>query len=494
MSALIDILPDSILLEIFSSLSQKKLCHVALVCKHWRCLAYDGSLWRSVKIHRLKPYHLNSLTERRLGRQLKQVVLWRCSISNENLFYFAKACPHLQEIILRKNTLKLQRRNDLGKLCFPELRVLDARDLQGYVSHVLEMIAGAPKLEKLAIDGSMDGFFDYNVFRSTPELRTLDCSRCMDVLDEGVAFLAQECPKLESLSLMRCYMIEGMTLPLLFQRCRAIKSLSLAYTHVTDNVLMSCDFDKCCLEELDISHCPGVSSRSISYITSKLRNITYLNINSCNYGPHGIHRDILRNIACNKTLKVLNIDAVDGQDGADRDFVKISQHCKSLEVLRVNKAFATLAGLQQCLRNLPFLKRFGIVNYRRDHLDTGLEVQYVLQALATFSPKLEILELSDFLDKETSEKIEAFYRLMIRCAGLRKISIFTLNRDIFVMAAQARMRAIRSDIRLVQPTMICPTPRVVTTLPHRSFDQVVYSDTDKRIQDDDDPWIARKYY
>ncbi|KAK3703578.1 hypothetical protein QZH41_006904 [Actinostola sp. cb2023] len=494
MSAMVNTLPDSILLKIFSYLPHTKLANVAVVCKLWRRIAYDGSLWRCVEVHRLKPHHIEYLTGRRLSRQLKQIVFWRCSISQENLYCLAEACPQLQEIFLRRNTIKQQRVNDVKKKpFFPGLLVLDARDVQGYVSHVVELIACAPNLERLAIDGSMDGFFDHDVFRNTPNLRILDCSRCMDVLDEGVAVVAQSCPNLESLSLMRCYMIEGTTLPFLFESCQSLKSLSVAYTHVTNNVICSCDFEQSCLEELDISHCPGVGSAAIAYITSKLRDMTYLNINSCKYGPYGIHRGVLRTIASYPSLKVLDVDAIAGQDGADEEFVKISEHCKNLEVLRVNKAFATLTGLKQCLKNLPNLKRFGIVNHRRDHHDGGMEVQYVLQTLALHCCKLETLELSDFRDKESNEKTNAFYQLMTHCVRLRKISIFTFNRDMFVMAAEGRIRANKSDIRLVQPTMICPTPRVVTTLPGRCFDHMVYGDRDEIIYDDD-PWRARKYY
>lgn len=488
-----DQLPDCVLLKIFSLLRRTTLCQLALVCKQWRRLAYDCSLWRFVNLHRLKPYHLDKLIGARLGRQLKKVTFWRCSITFENLFFLSEACPQLQEIILRNNTLKQQRQKNYGKLLFPELRVIDARNVQGYILHVMELISSAPNLENLAIDGTMDGFFDHDVFRNTPNLKILDCSRCMDVLDEGVAVLARSCPKLESLSLMRCYMVEGTTLPFLFQNCKSFKSLSVAYTHVTDNVIHSCKLGTSCLEELDISHCPGISSASIVYITSKLANMTYLNVNSCNYGAHGIDRGILRHIARYSSLKVLDLDAIDGQDGVDEHFVIISNSCKNLEVLRVNKAFATLTGLECCLRNLSNLKRFGIVNYRRDHLDSGMDVKDVLINLALFCPKLAILELSDFRDCESDIRTEAFYLLMKHCRQLRKISIFTLNRDMFVMAAEGRIRANRDDIRLVQPTMICPTPRVVTTLPGQSFDQAVYGDRDE-ILDDDDPWRARKYY
>ena len=157
----------------------------------------------------------------------------------------------------------------------------------------------------------------------------------------------------------------------------------------------------------------------------------------------------------------------------------------------VNKAFATVTGLKQCLQNLPNLTRFGIVNYRHNFAERGMEVEHVLNSLAEFNPKLEILELSDFSDKESIQKTNAFIKVMLRCENLKKVSIFTFNRDMFVMAAEGRLKANRKDIRLVQPTMMCPTPRVVTTLPRLCFDRLVYGD---ETMYDDDPWIARKYY
>jgi len=43
------IIPEEVLLKIFSYLSTKDICSIA-VCKHWRKLAQDASLWRCLEL------------------------------------------------------------------------------------------------------------------------------------------------------------------------------------------------------------------------------------------------------------------------------------------------------------------------------------------------------------------------------------------------------------------------------------------------------------
>ncbi|VDP30640.1 unnamed protein product [Schistosoma mattheei] len=47
---LITRLPEKIMLQIFSHLSHPELCNIARVCKMWRRLAYDHSLWQSLNL------------------------------------------------------------------------------------------------------------------------------------------------------------------------------------------------------------------------------------------------------------------------------------------------------------------------------------------------------------------------------------------------------------------------------------------------------------
>ncbi|EDO37350.1 predicted protein [Nematostella vectensis] len=487
----IERLPDSVLLQVFSFLCQRSLCKLALVCKRWRDIAFDGSLWRDVSLGGLRHYYIRSLIGKPLGRQLKILSLWTCTVSPENITALSKHCQQLEEFYLRRNTIKMQKMRSLRRPRFPRLLILDARDLQENAGFVMKMIRYTPSIEKLALDSSMDGYFDSSVFENTPHLQALDCSRCLAVADKDLGVVAMSCPKLEYLTLVRCYGISGTSLPSIIRSCVRLKSLSLAYTSVTNEAFQSCNFQHSELRELDLSHCPGVSSTGVLSVVTKLKDMTYLNVNGCSYG-FGVDRQILRALTCYTSLQVLDLDALDTTQGADDDLVAITERCARLEVLRINKGIATVNGLKQCLKNLTHLKRFGIVNFRRDYLDRGMEVEHVLNALARCCCKLEVLELGDFRDRENRRKIKAFTRLMRKCRALNKIAIFTDNRDMFVMAAEGRIRAKRENIRLIQPTMMCPTPRVVTPLPTGCFDRVVYGD--RFCIDHDDPWKARLYF
>ena len=191
-----------------------------------------------------------------------------------------------------------------------------------------------PNIEKVAIDASMEGFFDPQCVQKTPQIyKSSICSRCMDVRDDHVAVIAMSCRRLQSLSLMRCYNFEGTSLPSLFQYCPMLKSLSVSYTHVTNSAIEDCELEECGLLELDMSHCPGISSSGVHSVTSRLQDMVYLNVNSCSYGP-GIDQRIFRTLARYTSLVVLDLDATDGHNGADEDLIKITQRCSDLQVLR----------------------------------------------------------------------------------------------------------------------------------------------------------------
>lgn len=43
-------MPDKVLLNIFSYLSHREICHLATICKKWRQIAYDSRLWANVSL------------------------------------------------------------------------------------------------------------------------------------------------------------------------------------------------------------------------------------------------------------------------------------------------------------------------------------------------------------------------------------------------------------------------------------------------------------
>ena len=83
-------LPDSIIIEIFSYLTSKELVtKLALVCKKWRCLTYDPSLWREIQTDEFSSINIQDSTILRFinyAKTVKTLSLRGCyQISNKVL-------------------------------------------------------------------------------------------------------------------------------------------------------------------------------------------------------------------------------------------------------------------------------------------------------------------------------------------------------------------------------------------------------------------------
>ena len=149
-----DILPDDIWLEVFSFLSQTDLLRAALVCRTWKRLSRDSSLWSSLD---LQPY-ARSLTEEKilglinnmfapLGKHLN---LNKNLVTTEILNNLFESCHRLESLSL----------NDSRFLCvgpwfkmrveqLDTLRFLDLRNASGFASGVEDLLQKAHNLKYL---------------------------------------------------------------------------------------------------------------------------------------------------------------------------------------------------------------------------------------------------------------------------------------------------------------------------------------------------------
>ena len=142
-----DSLPDVIWLEMFSFLSQKDLLRAALVCRTWKRLSRDSSLWSCLD---LQPYArslredirlrlLNSMFAP-LGRQLN---LSKNLMSMEILKTIFETCHRLeslseqQHIPFHQAWPWLERRVDQVET----LVFLDLRNASGFAAGIEDMLA-----------------------------------------------------------------------------------------------------------------------------------------------------------------------------------------------------------------------------------------------------------------------------------------------------------------------------------------------------------------
>lgn len=94
----IDKLPESILLNIFHWCPFKDLGHVAMVCKKWRRIAYDHSLWRDADLRGL------NLTERtlvlidRISSFVFAMNISGCAVTVSFITAIAEKCVNLKTL------------------------------------------------------------------------------------------------------------------------------------------------------------------------------------------------------------------------------------------------------------------------------------------------------------------------------------------------------------------------------------------------------------
>ena len=149
-----DILPDDIWLEVFSFLSQADLLRTALVCRTWKRLSRDSSLWSSLD---LQPY-ARSLTEDTILRLInnmfaplgKHLNLNKNLVTTEILNNLFERCHRLESLSLNDSRfhcvgpwLKMQVEQ------LETLKFLDLRNASGFAAGVEDLLQKAHNLKYL---------------------------------------------------------------------------------------------------------------------------------------------------------------------------------------------------------------------------------------------------------------------------------------------------------------------------------------------------------
>lgn len=490
-------IPDSVLLHIFNFLARHELAVAAQVSRRWLRISCDGALWRHLELECKEGKDIRAIITKRSCSLLTKMNLSKCSLSPEFMVTLTGICTQLKELTLQKCYFARQKRR-FRLHTLKNLKTMDARLLRGNVAFVLRLLNCTPNLEILALDETIGSNWNGKIVRTLNKVRLLDLSRCVEVTDQDVEIIADNCPSLESLLLIKCFKIRGYTLPNLLRNCKKLQTLSLAYTRVTDDCLRACTWKNCSLREVDFSSCYFVSSVGLSIIFSNLADCKYINLSNCSEHSAATPR-ILSDMVRFKSLEVLNLDDGFLTSEANEDLMcRIAQNCPNISCLIVGITLKTGACLERCLRCLTELKRFGI-SADPDIDDpplfpppgpaefpaNGFGLEMILNNLASYCHKLEALQLSGYRDRECESVTNGFVNLLRNCRNLSRICSFGGNTDILVMAADAQMQTRRHDIRLIKPTMLFPTPRTVTPPPSLCFDRVIYNKETSII---DDPW------
>ena len=489
-----DHIPDSVLLNIFSLLPCHELATVGQVNQRWKRISNDGTLWRHIQLIGRDDKRIKEIITSKCRSHLSRMNLNKCSLTPEIMVTLSGTCIHLKELSLQKCYFARRRRR-FRLHVFKNLTTLDARLLRGNAAFVVRLLRCTPNLEILALDETIGSFWDSKILKKMNKMRLLDLTRCVEVTDKDLEIMGENCPNLESLLLDKCFKIRGYNLPILLRGCKMLKTLSLAFTRVSDDSLIQCDWANSSLTEIDFSCCYFLSATGLENVFANLVDSKYINLSNCTESS-AISQRILTAMTRFQSLEVLSLD--DGFETTlenEKLICKVAQNCPNISCFLVGIALQTATCLEQCLRSLSQLKRFGIsgmddfpYNWRPGPSPIrpdGFGLEMILNYLASYNHKLEALQLSGYRDHECETITNGFVNLLRNCKNLARICSFGGNADILVMAADAQMQTKRQEICLIKPTMLFPTPRTVTPPPSYCFDRFVY---DKETSTVDDPW------
>ncbi|XP_073510258.1 F-box/LRR-repeat protein 12 [Phyllobates terribilis] len=289
-------LPDSVLLEVLSFLSVRDLIRSCRVCKRWKRLILDKSLWRYVD---LTPYKLNSkilwhLLRHWLGTSMQTLKLKGLLKSVKKQEFLTPAVLQvLEKRYLCLEYLHLQETNlrSVGYDCLPStLKTLELSECEipltwfkttGKTKDLL-------KLENLILN-KVSSFSNQHleIVCSQSSLKSLCLSGTYRINDIGVQKVVPYLKGLEHLKLNECN-ITDIALHLICCHLKHLKTLALIdFRYLTDAGL-ACLSGVKTLEKLWLDYCIGFSARSIVTVSVSLPVLNFLSLNGILFESQGI--------------------------------------------------------------------------------------------------------------------------------------------------------------------------------------------------------------
>lgn len=276
------------LLNIFKWLSLKDLTRCCFVCKIWRRVSYDSSLWTRLSLSSFQ-YHLGEkglvkLLWDRCRPLLHSLNLSHIPVTPSVFNLLAKYCRYLKCLVLVNSSFEGFKNRD--HFHFPNtLELLNLR----HSGESKAFLCIAKNLRRVKYFAFTNGFLvsiqDYEkLFRGLTNVTILDVSHSYIVNDDILTHVAENCPQLTSLSIRHCSNFYGDSLEFLIEKCQQLRSLSIIGTGIEDFAFERCAWKDSKIEELDISWCRNITNAGLNLILPNLTNLRYLRLCSCQFG------------------------------------------------------------------------------------------------------------------------------------------------------------------------------------------------------------------
>ncbi|XP_061182468.1 F-box/LRR-repeat protein 12-like [Saccostrea echinata] len=288
-------LPENLLLKIFGYLPVKELCIIGRVCRQWRRIVRDNSLWRHVDLlnYRLDLKKMWKVIRSHLSECLISIKVkgfmdtgkpksGAHSLSDAMLNDLKDRCPNLEEIHLKNcNT------TNLNPKLFPST----------LVKLTLENCAVQPGLMK-------------NFSQDLPQLLFLNVSGTVRFDDIELSYLCQA-EQLKVLIIVNgCYCVSVESLSKIAQNLKNLLELELADTGIKNTN-----------QNLELA---------VHHMTRNLSSLQHLNFKGCASLSPVILQNLLSGL---KKLKILNIACC--SDVKYTSLVSMEQNMKGLRLLEL---------------------------------------------------------------------------------------------------------------------------------------------------------------
>ncbi|KAJ2959117.1 hypothetical protein NQZ79_g5402 [Umbelopsis isabellina] len=309
-----DDLPKELRIKTFQNLAVKDLMQAAMVCRAWKQLTLDGSLWSNIDV---TPYYRNITTEQLLalgvaaGGFLKIANFRGCiQLTGHSLRTLAECCPNVKVLQLKDcRTVSTP-----SIACFisqaHQLQVLDVSGLDSIKNHTLQAVAS-----------------------SCPLLRILNVAWCRNINGDGINAIAQGCKLLEHLKMNGCPRLDDATMSTIGENLPNLKRLCLAScSDLKDRALLAfLDSSHGRLTHLNISNCAKITDTVMYIIADKFTVLTHLEMAGCSL----LTDDGLTHLVSHLN-GIVNLDLEDLFQITDTSIREIAHHQRNLRRLCVS--------------------------------------------------------------------------------------------------------------------------------------------------------------
>ncbi|XP_040202311.1 F-box/LRR-repeat protein 12 [Rana temporaria] len=290
-------LPDSVLLEVLSFLSVRDLIRSGRVCKRWKRLVLDKSLWRHVD---LTPYKLDSkilwhLVRHWLGTSLQTLKIKGLLLSIKKQEFLTPAIlqvldkryPSLENLHLEETNLR-----SLNYDCLPStLKTLELSHCEipmTWFKPSPNKSKTLPKLDTLILN-NVSSFSSHHLeaICSQSVLKTLYLAGTYRVTDIGIQKAVPHLKGLEHLKLNACK-VTDITLHLIGCHLKHLRTLTLTNFCSLSDAGLACLSSIKTLEKLWLEYCLRFTSKCIIAVCVNLPALNYLNLNGILFEGQGI--------------------------------------------------------------------------------------------------------------------------------------------------------------------------------------------------------------